>query len=104
MARRPARSLPRKTRLRTRTGSKKPGRHARQRGEASSLPVTSHDRPVWSFNDERVSRSQALIVAGCICLVIGLAFGRARVHQQQRPGKTKVARVYQNEETAAPAR
>jgi hypothetical protein len=41
----PARNLPRKTRLRTRTGRKKPGRHDTQRGDASTWPCASHDRP-----------------------------------------------------------
>ncbi len=37
-ARKPARNLPRKTRLSTRTGRKKPGRHDTQRGDASTTP------------------------------------------------------------------
>ena len=38
-ARSPARNLPRNTRLSTRTGRKKPGRHATQRGDASTSPL-----------------------------------------------------------------
>ena len=43
--RRPAKNLPRYTRLNTRTGKKKPGRQDRQRGDASNAPRALHDRP-----------------------------------------------------------